>query len=169
MRLIKLGFISAVVLFIVITGISLLLPSSIIISRAIDIHADLSVVYPKVAKLSNWKQWYAFNDTTVFSVSSNDSGRGAELTIDNSKITLGEVTNKKIKAFWSLHENNQMQGEFNFITTDSINASHITIQWQVIHKVKWYPWEKFASIVADKSIGSFMEESLDRLKVISEK
>lgn len=169
MRLIKLGLISAVVLFMVVTAISLLLPSSIIISRAVDIEADLSTVYPKVADLSNWKQWYAFSDTTHFSVSANTTGKGAVLTIDKSMITLGEVTEKKVKAYWSIDANNQMPGEFNFITSDAIGATHLTIQWQVIHKVKWYPWEKFASIVADKSIGSFMEKSLDKLKEVSEK
>ncbi len=169
MRLIKLGVISAVVLFLVVTGISLLLPSSIIISRAVDIQADLSVAYPKVADLSNWKQWYLYSDTTAFNLSANTTGKGAVLTINKSMITLGDVTDKKVKAYWSIDADHQIPGEFNFITSDAKDASHITIQWQVVHKVKWYPWEKFASIVADKSIGSFMEKSLDKLKEVSEK
>lgn len=169
MRIVKLGLISAVFLFLVVTAISLLLPSSIIISRAVDINADITTVYPKVADLSNWKKWYANSDTASFILSSTTTGKGAFLTIDKSTISFSEVTEKKIKAYWSIGPGNQMPGEFNFITSEGKDVSHITIQWQVIHTVQWYPWEKFASIVADKSIGFFMEKSLDKLKAISER
>ena len=168
MRIVKLGLISVVFLFLVVTAISLLLPSSIIISRAVDINADITTVYPQVADLTNWKSWYANSDTASFIVSSRTTGKGAILTLDKSTITFAEVDEKKIKAYWSKGAGTQMAGEFNFITAEGIEASHITVQWQIIHTVQWYPWEKFASIVVDKSIGSFMEKSLDKLKAISE-
>ena len=57
MRLIKLGIISVVVLFGLITAMSMLLPSQVIISRAIDINRPLVTVYEAVTDLSKWKGW----------------------------------------------------------------------------------------------------------------
>ena len=51
-------------------------------------------------------------------------------------------------------------------TTPAGNAT--IVQWFFDFKVKWYPWEKFGSIVFDKQLGPSMEISLDQLKKICE-
>ena len=43
------------------------------------------------------------------------------------------------------------------------------VQWYFDFKVKWYPWEKFGSIVFDKELGPPMEQSLEQLKKLCEK
>jgi hypothetical protein len=43
------------------------------------------------------------------------------------------------------------------------------LQWYFDIKLRWYPWEKFGSIVFDKQLGPPMEKSLGNLKKLLEK
>jgi hypothetical protein len=168
MKILKLAIISVVGLFLLVTVFSLLLPSNVIISRAIDINAPLDSVYPLVSDLSYWPAWmenYASSKTELSSASSK--GKGAALKMGEVKVIINESDPKKISATWQSGESRPLPGEFNFIGTDT--SGHLTVQWQFNQKVKWYPWEKFASIVSDKALGPFMEKSLDNLKNLAER
>jgi hypothetical protein len=166
MRVIKLAIISVVVLFLVVTAFSLLLPSNVIVSRAIDINAALPAVFPLVNNVGKWSVWMQNFDTATVTVSPNTVGRGATFTTNQLVIKIVESSPQKISAIWQSGENRPLPGEFNFFTSDS--SSTITVQWQFTQKVKWYPWEKFASIVSDKALGPYMEQSLDNLKKYAE-
>ena len=41
-----------------------------------------------------------------------------------------------------------------------------TVQWYFDFHLKWYPWQKFQSIVYDKQLGPEMEASLENLRRI---
>jgi hypothetical protein len=43
------------------------------------------------------------------------------------------------------------------------------VQWYFDFVFRWYPWEKFSSIVYDKQLGPAMEKSLNNLKDLIEK
>lgn len=167
MRFVKLGLISIVFFFFLLTAFSLLLPSVTNISRAIDINAPADTVYSYINNILKWKSWYANYDSSKVSLSSATVGRSASLTMDKTTVTIKEALPGKIKAVWQTGKNNPVEGEFNFITRDS--ASFMTLQWNFTQKVKWYPWQKFASIVSPKTIGPFMEKSLENLKKEAEK
>jgi hypothetical protein len=51
-------------------------------------------------------------------------------------------------------------GEF---IIDAKNGSPIVI-WTMNFNVKWYPWEKLASMFYDKQLGPRMEKSLVQLR-----
>lgn len=167
MRFVKLGLISIVFFSLLLTAFSLLLPSETNISRAIDINAPADSVYSYINNIAKWKNWYANYDSSKASFSSTTVGKGASVTIDRTSITIRDVLPSKIKAVWQSGKNNPVDGEFNFIRKDS--SSTMTLQWNFIQKVKWYPWQKFASIVSNKTIGSFMEKSLENLRKEVEK
>lgn len=158
MRFVKLGIISVIFFALLITAFSLLLPSTINISRAIDINASPDSVYAIVNDLSKWKHWYA--DSSSSTIQGKSIGKGAILNLGKSSITITGVTDKKVEALWQMNSSS-MAGEFNFI---SQNNTATTVQWHFVHKAKWYPWEKFASIVVNKRFGPFMEKSLENLK-----
>lgn len=166
MKILKLAVISVVGLFLLVTAFSLLLPSNVIISRAIDINAPIDSVYANVNDLSRWPAWMDNFDTSTMSLSPVHQGKGAYIKMDKVKVLIGNTENKKITATWQSGENRPLPGEFNFFANDS--SGHLTVQWQFNQAVKWYPWEKFASIVSDKALGPYMEKSLDNLKLISE-
>ncbi len=166
MRIIKLGLISAVFLFLAVTAISLLLPSTINISRAIDVNAPLYSVYANINNLTKWKNWLANYDSAKVSTSENPVGKGATITINKTIVTITANNPDKIETLW-LSGSKSLIGEFNFIKHD--NSSQVTVQWHFIQHVRWYPWEKFASIVSDKVMSPTMEKSLDNLKKLVEK
>ncbi len=167
MRFVKLGLISILFFGLLLTAISLLLPSSTNISRAIDINASADTVFSYINDIKKWKHWYTNFDSSKASFSPTTVGKGASVTIDKTSITIEETTSRKIKAVWQSGRNNPFVGEFTFFPKDS--ASVVTLQWNFIQKVKWYPWQKFASIVSNKTTSSFMEKSLENLRKEVEK
>jgi hypothetical protein len=159
MKYIKLILISAVVLFGLLTLISLLLPSTVIVSRAKDISASPDSVYKYVADLSTWKKWlYSKNSAAVIIAAD-----GKSVALDRSVVTITSSSKEKITSQWRIGDGEPMYSEFNFITGER-SSTHFTLQWAFTQKLKWYPWEKFASILSDKALGPFMEDALDKLK-----
>lgn len=165
MRLIKLALLSAIFLFLVVTAISLLLPSTINISRAIDINAPIDSVYNNLNDLTKWKKWLAGYDSANTTISAKSSGQGAVLSMNKTTVTIIGSTKDKIESFWQ-SGSKSLKGEFNIFKND--NSSLVTVQWHFSQHVKWYPWEKFASIVTDKVMSPVMEKSLDNLKKLVE-
>ena len=43
-----------------------------------------------------------------------------------------------------------------------------TLQWYIDFNLRWYPWEKFASLLFEKSYGVQMELGLSNIKKIVE-
>lgn len=165
-RLIKLGVISAVALFLLITAMSLLLPSTINISRAIDIAAPFDTVYENINNVNRWKNWYANYDSANVSFPAKTAGPGAVIRLNNTTVTVVESTADSIKTVWS-SGTKTLKGSFNFYRQPG--SSLVTVQWHFVQQVRWYPWEKFASIVTDKTISPVMQRSLDNLKKLAEK
>lgn len=161
MRFIKLGLISIVFIGTILTLLSLLLPSQINISRAIDINAPVDSIHLYINDLSKWNTWYAYQDPSKTTLSAVTAGRGASARFGNTEVRLNESSTQRISASWSTSDK-KINGEFNIINSAGQPVS--TVQWKLFYKVKWYPWEKFASIVSHKTIGSSMEKSLDNLK-----
>lgn len=158
MRIIKLGVISLIAFFLLAVAMTSLLPSKITISRAIDIAGSTQKARLLVQDVNSWSQWMQQPDTStkVEALSPN------EVQIGRTKVIIVSASEEKISTEWRTASGASMQGDFNFIT--SKDSQFITIQWAFTYKVKWYPWEKLASILADKQLAPFMESSLDRLK-----
>lgn len=166
MRFIKLGFISVVFLFLLITAISLLLPSTVNISKTIDINAPFDSLYNNINDVTKWKSWYANYDTSNVSFSAKKTGEGAFIIMNKTTVTIFKSSPEQITTLWQFGKTS-LEGEFNFFRQR--NSSQTTVQWHFIQHVKWYPWEKFASIVSAKVLGPGIEKSLDNLKRVCEK
>lgn len=160
MKFIKLFIISVVVLFLLITAFSSLLPSKIRISRAINVSAPVDSVMEKVSNMKEWELWNEY--VKAFSSSNNypDSIYSKELVITIIKTDTGAVHTN-----WRQQNGKSFPGVFNFLG----NASQTTVQWYFEFNIKWYPWEKFGSIIYDKELGPQMEKSLHNLKDLLEK
>lgn len=162
MRLIKLAVISFVVLGLLVTAMSSLLPSTVYVARTINIDAPKDTVFAHISNLVAWKQWYAYMDSSQVTYGAVSAGAGASLKVDKTTIIINSISSDTITATWQSADNRPLRGSFTF-KTDSTN-SQTAVQWEFIIPVKWYPWEKFASIVSDKALGGVMEKSLDKLK-----
>ena len=65
---------------------------------------------------------------------------------------------------WNRNENEAINSGFQLVGAEDSTV----VQWYFDFKLKWYPWEKFGSIIFDKQLGPPMESSLARLKKFME-
>ncbi len=163
MRFVKLGIISVIVIFIILTAMSSLLPSQILVSRAVDIKGSVDQVRQHFFLLQNWESW--MTDAQGQKAVQTFSKAENSLVIGNTTISIVSTTDSTLSTNWTSPSN--MTGLFRIINHHSPD-SLITVQWQMEQDVKWYPWEKFASITKDEIWGGSMEKSLENLKLLVE-
>ncbi len=149
MRIIKLGIISLIFFSLLITGISLFFPSHIRISKAIDINSNRDSVLVQLNDPANWIKWYPRADSlqVVMKItSSSDSSVTA--------VTSGAGV-RETATGWNLYP--------------SSAPNTVTVQWYMDFHLRWYPWEKFSSLLLEKRYGPLMEKGLGNLKTLLEK
>jgi hypothetical protein len=145
MKFIKLAAISVVVFSLLLFFMSLLFPSQVRVSRAININASKKKIQERIKDLSTWPEWN-------------------QLYNDNVNITIVSADSQYINTRWQYKQNVLYSS---FMTEES---AHITVlQWYFDFRVKWYPWQKIGSIMFDKQFGPPMESSLNNLKKLVEK
>lgn len=162
MRLIKLGLISVIGLFIVILLISLLIPSTARVSRAVTIEAPADSVRAFLSNMRNWPQWN--------SLLQNEQWKNPTVTeklfhSEQMDVEILSIDSAMIVTSWK--RTGQDAVGSNLGITAAGNATIVNAYFDF--KVKWYPWEKFGSIVFDKEMGPPLEKSLGNLKNICEK
>ncbi|MBK8953439.1 MAG: hypothetical protein IPM85_15440 [Chitinophagaceae bacterium] len=140
MKIIKLGFISILAFAVVITLFSLLIPSHIRISKATDINAVREVIMVQVKDSANWKNWYPGADTVKV------------------ESAISAVTDSSVVI------NTKGRSESGFILYNPGIPGITTVQWYMDVHLRWYPWEKFSSLLLEKRYGPLMEQGLDKLK-----
>jgi hypothetical protein len=165
MRIIKLGIISVIVFSLLITGISLFFPSHVRISKAIDITTSKDSLMRQVGDATNWKNWYPGADSlTFFFVEGKikgietDSLHGLVITEVNDSAVLARNVgpdSKKGESGWNI-----FPGRI---------PNSFTVQWYMDFHLRWYPWDKFSSLLLEKRYGQMMEKGLGRLKAGLEK
>ena len=159
MRVIKLFLISVIALFLLLTTIAALLPSEVRISRAIDINRPAAEIYPQIAVLKNWEDWNRFIQTLE-----QKSWQGESVSGKTLRISVKQKTHQAIITEWKQPDGKTFIGGFNLIAHGSLT----TVQWYFDFHFRWYPWEKFSSIVYDAQVGPSMQESLENLKAVIE-
>ena len=147
MKYIKLALISLIFFALLLTGISLLFPSHVRISKAVDINASKEQVLMQLKDTTNWKNWYP----------------GADSLLPSVDLTFSDLLVK----FQQIREGKKAEEGWNIIQTERPNIT--TVQWYMDIRLNWYPWEKFSSIMLENRYGPFMEKGLAGLKVYLEK
>ena len=161
-RFIKLIAISFVALFIITTGISLLFPTKVVVSRAININAKPDSIMVYIKDMNEWKKWVEGMDDISVHVFSN-----AEAEMGETNMVIDSISKNSIRSLWQNKKGKWMMSTIQ-LYTDS--AKPVTVvQWVFEQHVKWYPWEKFASFMNDKILGPMMEKNLDHLRKLIEK
>jgi hypothetical protein len=84
---------------------------------------------------------------------------------DQMQVKLVSVSPERIITRWDRDKNDAITSGFQLIG----GQNSTTLQWYFDFKLKWYPWEKFGSIIFDKQLGPPMETSLTNLKKFIEK
>ncbi len=167
------GFIFVLIgLFIMITLVSLLMPSNVMTVRSVVIHANHEDVFSKIKDLEKWKEWHPVfkTDSSSIVISKPSSGINAFATWTSNnkenKLLITEQSSNHIKA--SLMRKNE-NDVINIISINPVaDSSALQVEWRALSKIKWYPWEKFYGIFIDKITGPGYEVALNNLKELAE-
>jgi len=166
MRVFKLVIVSIIVLFLIVTIISLFIPSHIRISKAIQIDVPKDSVMNQIGDPEKWKNWYPGADSAKYFYKEGiikgivlNERRHQYLIMGNRKDN--EVTaaftfpRKKILTGWEI--------------VPAIGSNSVTVQWYIDFRLSWYPWEKFTSFTFERIYGPQLQRGLDNLKRFLEK
>jgi len=161
MRFVKLIIISCIILFVIATSIGLLFPSTVVVSRAIDITAPKDSVMLFVKNINTWKYWMqGVNDTTTKILNSKKAVLG------NTTVEITNISDTMVTSTWS--NKNNVQQNCTITLYHQENQPTTVCHWQFVQQIQWYPWERFASMMNDKILGTMMEKNLQLLKEVSE-
>ena len=168
MRLFKGFFIVLAGLFIFITILSLLIPSKLMVSRAVVINANAGKVFREINNLQNWKRWQPvfMSDSSQINFKTDASGISNYCEWDSKgKKNAVEITNKNNNSVLAILKGS---GENDIQNTISVlplaDSNQVQAEWNVLIKLKWYPWEKFYGIFIEKISGQGYEDALNSLK-----
>jgi hypothetical protein len=146
-RFIKLAIISFVLLFGLVTAISLLIPSTVRISKAIDLRASKDSVRTLLTDTAHWRAWHpAYQNNRQ----------------QQASITITSVTDSLVTATISSPGKNSLLNGWQFYAHG--NRESYTLQWYIDFKLRWYPWEKFGSLFYEATYGQMLEQGLSNIK-----
>ena len=152
---------SIIILSLVVLFLFALFPSAVSVTRMVQINSSEDKILNKVSDLRTWKRWNEFVDHPVEKNNFNkpDSAWADFLRFDGNEISLSGVDRDHVNTLWK-RDNRMFTGQF---IVDVKNGPPIVI-WTMNFNVRWYPWEKLASMFYDKQLGPMMERSLVRLR-----
>ncbi len=173
MKMIKGGILVFVGLFVVVTLISLLIPSTIVTAKATTVQADSLKLFDAISDLRKWNNWHPvfMNDTNAIHFSENTNKVNAyanwETNGKQNKLVITKINYPIVEFSLQRDGENDLINEL-FVTPVQ-EAGNMQVQWKAITKLKWYPWEKFSGIFIEKISGSGYEAALESLKKYLEK
>lgn len=163
MKFIKLILISIVALFLVSTCFGLLFPSMVVVSRVVNISAPKDSIYTFTKDINGWKKWMdGLNDTTVTMITPLKASLG------NTVVTITQTNNenKAINSLWETKNNGKQESTIEIFQQKTQTSA--AVHWQFVQHIGWYPWERFASMMNDKIMGTMIEKNLNNLKALVE-
>ncbi len=161
MRFIKLTIISIIVLFGLVTALGLMFPSRVIVSRAIDVTAPKDSILLVIKDFNGWQKWLEGMTERNVVIASPTKAR-----LGKTDVTITAVTSNKVASTWVDNNGNIQTSTINLFN-DGARVQTI-VQWEFQQQLKWYPWERFASMMNDKILGTMMEKNLNNLKLLVE-
>jgi len=165
-RIIKLAIISFVFFFLLITAFSLFIPSRIRVSRATGVEASREKVITLISQPAHWAGWIPGGDSTRFIY---ENGRVAGLKMDSAgsrSLWILEAGDSTVRG--AIDGAGARRIETGWEVREGSAAGGVTVQWWMDFRLRWYPWEKFSSLLFEKQYGTQMEAGLESLKQLAE-
>jgi hypothetical protein len=168
MKIVKAVVFVFVGLFILMTLISLLIPSKVVIATAKTVQADSVILFKEISDLKEWKNWHpvfkADSTGITFSEPSNEVNATA-VWVTKGKENKIVITRKKYPEVEIAFQREGENDVRNILTIMPVyEQGNMQVQWQSITKLKWYPWEKFSGIFIEKMAGQGYDDALQSLK-----
>jgi len=161
MRFIKLILISAFVFFAMACIVAFFIPSRIRVFRMTGLANGRDSVLNQVRDLSQWKKWYPGFENIVLTEELVRDGRVVKATANGIRLAVNESTDSSVVVSMQKGSSPVISGWQ--INKDERNDS-LALQGYMDFELKWYPWEKFSSLMLDKSYGDLISRGLQDLK-----
>jgi len=155
-------------LFILVTLLSLLIPSKLLVSRGVVINANAEKVFAAVSNMHQWGKWQpAFKNNPAavhYSTDSNTINSFCEWESNGhlNKFVIRTVQPMQITTALVREGENDVTNIISVLPLSDSNT--VQVEWKALTKLKWYPWEKFYGIFLEKLTGQGYEDALDGLK-----
>ena len=165
MRLIKGVLVVMTGMLVIITLFSLLIPSSVRISRAVVINnVNAAAVYRQIIPFENWKNWHPIftADSAVFSREAIDKSVHIIHRQQDILLLLQKADSNSIQFLLQAKDANDIQNEM--VIHSLVSQQAVQVEWRTITRLNWYPWEKFYGIFLDQLTGPSYEGALNGLK-----
>ncbi len=150
MGIIKLAFVSFLLLFGIVTLISLFIPSQIRLSKIITIRAEKDSVFTIIRKEDQWHRWHP-------AYAPGSPGNGAPVI----KTGIIAENDSILQIQWRQGSKAPVWNEWRLFSGGSKDAS---LQWSMIINTAWYPWEKLGVLMYEPTYGKMTEEGLANIK-----
>ena len=168
MRVVK-GFIIVIAgLFVVITLMSLLIPSTVVTVKSVSIHASQEKILAAIKDLDEWKKWHPIfqqEAATIFISRPTDVVNAKASWVQNGKennITIINILPQSLQ--FNVNRKGEKPVETSLIAIPMQEPNTISVEWKAVTKLKWYPWEKFGGIFVSEMTGPGYEQALNSLK-----
>lgn len=147
MRIIKLAFISLVFFGGLLFLMSLLVPSKVRISKAINLAPDDSTTLQLIRDTGSWQRWHP-----AYQNGNRPGGRIVPANDSDTLVAMDIVhqSGNSVRNSWELHR---------FGAGDSL-----TLQWYMDFRLSWKPWHRFSSLFYEGTYGRMMEMGLNNLR-----
>jgi hypothetical protein len=155
MKLIKLAVISTLLLSVLVTAISLLFPSTVIVSRAIEVKTTSEKIAFYASDLNQWSAWMSDWKQNEVRLQNDTAFIGTQMIHFESK------TDSSVNYQWVA------TGQAPYIVKIEwfpLEKGNYVIHWIFEQHVSWYPWEKFQTLLNEKLLGGKMEMELQNLQ-----
>ena len=155
MKFFKLIIISALILSILVTAISLLFPNTVIVSRAIEVKTTPDKIAYYTADLKHWNHWMSDWKQNKVRLQNDTAFIGTQI------IHLISKTDSSVNYQWVASGQAPYQVKIEWFP---LAQENYVIHWTFEQHVSWYPWEKFQTLLNEKLLGSKMEMELQNLE-----
>ena len=152
---------SIIILSLIVVFLFALFPSTISVTRMAQINCPEGKILNSISDLRNWKSWNEFVNLPVPKNEpyiKKDTVWVDFLRVGGNEISVSSVDRDHVYTLWKRGDK-MFTGQF-FI--EAKNGPPVVI-WTMNFDVRWYPWEKLASMFYDKQLGPLMEKSLVQL------
>jgi hypothetical protein len=150
-RLVKLAFISFVLIFGVLTVISLMIPSQIRISKAINLPNRKEQILPLLSNQDRWPEWHPAFTT--------QAGRAQIKSIAFQRLKSNDSL-----VVWNMQPAGRTAILNGFQLHSFPGSDSLALQWYMDFDLPWYPWQKFGSLFYESTYGRMMQEGLSTIK-----
>lgn len=166
LRLLKAFIVGFVCLFFVITLFSLVIPSTVKVSRITVINnVTPAEVYEQIAYLQNWKNWHPVFKSDSATVTFADSAhKTCDVVYNGTTTHLSLTFLDTVLIKFDLLTKKQNDTKVEMHLTNLQGQQSVQVEWRASTKLRWYPWDKFYGIFLDKLSGPGYEAALSGLK-----